>query len=326
MTGSSTNTASVTSAVTDPSPGNNTASSTSTIGAQADVAVTLALADGQSATVPAGTTVNYTLTVRNNGPSNSAGVVVTGRVPPGLTPVAGSSGGACVVTDGTVTCDIDRLNLGPLAPGAVVTIPLTAVVNASTPPGSVPGTAVVGSTTPDPVPANNSSTATIQVIAVADLSIGKAVTPNPLVAGASASYAITVTNGGPSEPERHDHRHPECVVDADDTDIHTGSCALTGQTVSCTVPTLPAGTSVTVTIPVAVSPTATGTIGNTATVASPTDSTPGNNSATINTPVQQQADLRSRKPRAPNPRSPVPQSPTPCCSATSGRRPRPRSP
>jgi len=301
LTGSSTNTASVTSAVTDPSPGNNSASSTSTIGAQADVAVTLALAAGQSPTV-AGSTVNYTLTVRNNGPSNAVGVVVTGRVPPGLTPVIGSSGGACVVTDGTVTCDIDRLIGGPLAPGAVITIPLSAVVNASTPPGSVPGTAVVGSTTPDPVPGNNTSTATIQVTAVADVSISKSVTPNPMVAGAAASYAITVTNGGPSDAQNvtiADTLDP-ALTPATPTST-TGGCALTGQAVSCTVPTLPAGSSVTVTIPVAVSPTATGTIGNTATVASPTDSTPGNNSATITTPVQQQADLRLTKTANPEP-------------------------
>ena len=302
LSGSSTNTATVTSAVADPTPGNNTASSTSTIGAQADVAVTLALAAGQSPTVTAGTTVNYTLTVRNNGPSNAVGVVITGQVPPGLTPVVGSSGGACVVTDGTVTCDIDRLNGGPLAPGAVITIPLSAVVNASTPPGPVPGTAIVGSRTPDPVPGNNSSTATIQVTAAADLSISKTVTPKPLTAGAPASYAITVTNGGPSDAQNvtiTDTLDP--VLTGTTPTATTGACTISGQVVRCVVPTLPAGTSVTATIPVAVSPTAAGPITNTATVASPTDSTPGNNSGTISTPVQQQADLRLVKTASPEP-------------------------
>jgi len=300
--GNSANTASVSATTVDPTPGNNSATTTSIIGAQADVAVTLALTAGQPTSVPAGSTVNYTLTVQNLGTSNAVGVVVTGRVPPGLTPIVGSSGGACVVTDGAVTCNIDQLLGGPLAPGAPISIPLSAVVNPSTPPGSVPGTAVVGSTTPDPVSANNTSTTVLTVTAAADLSISKTVTPNPLVAGGPASYAITVTNGGPSDASA------VTITDTLDATLTPatptttlGSCTLTGQAVSCSIPVLPAGTSATVTVPVAVSPTATGSIPNTATVSSPTDSTPGNNSATVSTPVQQQADIRLIKTATPEP-------------------------
>ena len=303
VTGSSTNTASVSSPVLDPSPGNNTATATSTVGAQADVATILALASGQGATVTAGSTVNYRLTIRNNGPSTAVGVVATGRVPAGLTPVVGSSGGACVVLDGAVSCSIDRLLGGPLAPGAELTIPLSALVNASTLPGAIPATAVVGSTTPDPMPANNSNSVTIQVVAAADLAIAKSVSPDPLVAGGAAGYALTISNGGPSDARdvAITDTLPASVTGSNPT-TSVGSCGIAGQLVSCTVPALPAGTSVTVTIPVAVSPTATGTVANTAAVFGGTpDPVPGNNTATISSPVQQQADLALVKTADPEP-------------------------
>ena len=53
---------------------------------------------------------------------------------------------------------VDLLNLGALPPGVEIAIPLSAHVAASTPAGPVPGTALVGSGTPDPLPDNNSST------------------------------------------------------------------------------------------------------------------------------------------------------------------------
>lgn len=285
--GSSANTATVTSTTTDPTPGNNSATATSVITASADVGVVLAPAAGQSSTVTAGELVNFTVSIVNNGPSTATGVVVSGQVPPGLEPVPGSSGGACTESGGTVTCVV-----GNLPPGAVLTVPLQTRVLPSTDAGPVSGTAVIGSATPDPVTANNSSSTTLTVVTRADLQVAKSVDTDPLVAGGPAVYTLTVTNPGPSDAR---------AVQISDTlaaDLAVlgaspsqGTCTVTGQTVDCTDAVLPAGSAITVTVPVTVDPGAVGPIGNTVTVTSPTDPNTANNTATISTAVVQRAHL-----------------------------------
>jgi uncharacterized repeat protein (TIGR01451 family) len=283
--GVSVNTAQIAADTTDPSPGNNASTAATTIRTVADVAVTLT---PQQTTVTAGTQVAYDLRVVNNGPSTAANVVVTGQVPPGMTPVLGSSVGACVVHDGTVTCPF-----GDLPKGADVTVEFRALVNPETPAGDIPGTARVGSTTPDSDPANNASTPVVTVVTSADLEVRKDVTPDPLVAGGTGSYTITVINHGPSDA-RAVHLADTLPADltASTASSTLGSCAVTGQVVGCDVPVLGSGQSATILIPVAVSTDAPGPIGNSATVTADTgDPVPGNNSADISTAVEHSAAL-----------------------------------
>lgn len=81
-----TNTATVSSLTPDPAPNNNTAiSNPTTVQAQSDLALAKT---GAPDPVIAGHDVTYTLTVTNNGPSNSINTVVTDVLPKGFTVVS----------------------------------------------------------------------------------------------------------------------------------------------------------------------------------------------------------------------------------------------
>ncbi len=294
-TGSVMNTATIASATADPTAGNNSASVTSTLSPQADVGVTLT---GPTDPIIAGTLASFQLQLVNNGPSTATGVVATGQVPPGMIPVIGSSGGACTVSSGTVTCVI-----GTMAPGKTITIPLKATADPTQPAGPDSGSAIVGATTPDPVSANNSSTVSMTIATSADLAVTKTVSPDPLIAGSPATYTIAVTNNGPSDAAA------VTVSDLLDNALSVstasptlGSCTVTGQQVSCAAARLPAGETLTVTVPVSVASRATGTVGNTATAASSTsDPSSDNNSSTINTVVAETAHLVLSNTGSPDP-------------------------
>lgn len=273
---------------TDPTTSNNSASASGTVTTSADVGVTLT---ANQPTIVAGAIEDYTLHIVNNGPSLAQNVVATGQVPPGLVPIIGSSGGACVLTDQIVTC-----RLGALPAGAVLDIPLRATVDPSNPPGPISGTAFIGSDTPDAVSANNQSTAIITVVTSADLVMTKTA-PATLVAGGEATYTLTVVNNGLSDAAN---------VTVSDTlpsgltlvsaSASQGSCTPTGSTVNCTTTRLPAGSSIVVSIKVNVGTGAASPVGNTATVsAATTDPNTSNNSSTTSTPVTQAAHVTVSK-------------------------------
>lgn len=112
---------------------------------QADVAVTVS---GTSALFP--TNLTYTITVTNNGPASSSGVVLTDTLASGLTFVSSTpTQGSCSGTT-TITC-----NLGTLASGASATVSVVVTPGA---PGGYTNSASVTATTPDLVTANNSAT------------------------------------------------------------------------------------------------------------------------------------------------------------------------
>ena len=88
-TGSLENTATITSAVADPVPGNNSATDTDTLDPSADISITKT--DGASAEVP-GTDVTYTIVASNAaGPSLATGVTVSDTFPAVLTTCTWSS-------------------------------------------------------------------------------------------------------------------------------------------------------------------------------------------------------------------------------------------
>jgi uncharacterized repeat protein (TIGR01451 family) len=147
------NQATIASATADPTPGNNTSSATPTAQAQSDLAI---ISAGAPNPVAAGGTVTYTLTVTNNGPSDSANTQVTDTLPPGFTansatPSAGTCNGAGT---GTVNC-----MLGTLAVGGTATITIAAHVPAICQPTTAVNTATVtsGNCLPDPQLGNNTT-------------------------------------------------------------------------------------------------------------------------------------------------------------------------
>lgn len=142
--------------------------------------------------------------------------------------------------------------------------------------------------------------------AVADLSITKADSPDPVNTGSNLTYTITVTNNG-----------PDAAINASWSDtlpagttfvslpaVGGWSCTTpdagdTG-TVSCSNPSFAVGSSV-FTLTVAVDPTvpAASTLSNTATVTSSTsDGNMGNNSSTATTLVRSPSSLRGSKSRS----------------------------
>src|SRR5206468_11810172 len=102
-TGSIANTATVTApaGTTDPNPGNDSTTDTDTVTPVADLAITKT--DGV-ASLNAGGTTTYTITITNNGPSEVTGATVVDTAPAGL-------------TFGTWTCAVSNAGSG----GAVTT-------------------------------------------------------------------------------------------------------------------------------------------------------------------------------------------------------------
>lgn len=109
--------------------------------------------------VVSGSDVTYTIVVTNNGPGTAQSVVVTDNLPGEVTFVScGSTGsGVCGGTGNNRT-----VTFASLASGASATITLVATANGA---GgtTITNTATVGSSTTDPTPANDSSTATTDV-------------------------------------------------------------------------------------------------------------------------------------------------------------------
>ncbi|HMF05204.1 MAG TPA: DUF11 domain-containing protein [Acidimicrobiia bacterium] len=159
------NTASVSSATSDPNTENNSATEETGVVASADVGLAKHAAPDP---VTAGTDLTYTITATNHGPSDAQDVTVTDPLPAGtafvsVTPSQGSCSGTT-----TVTC-----NLGTIANGASSTITLAVNVDVATPGGTViTNTATVSSpepevtaTTADPAKANDAATAKVTVLA-----------------------------------------------------------------------------------------------------------------------------------------------------------------
>lgn len=295
-TGSLTNSATVSSATSDPDTGNNLAGSTTEVTAVADL--TLTKTDTPDPVI-AGSSLSYTLTLGNAGPSTARDVVLTDPLPAGVSfvsAVGGTGATACAeVTPGVVSCAI-----GDLDPGESVQRIITVKVDASLPPGSLSNTATASS----PTDADGAeATATTGVVTSADLwmeKTGSAVAGNPsgaLVyrlivhneAGSAPDSTPTSGSGGPSDAQS------VVVVDALPltpkkltVQFLSPGCTYSrpSHTVTCTAATVPAGTAVTFEVQVQINGS-NGSVTNTATVSSATtDPTAGNNTDSVNNVVQ----------------------------------------
>ncbi len=298
--GTFTNTAIVSAATADPVPANNSASQPTTISVSADLAVTKS--DGV-ASVVAGTSTNYTITLTNNGPSAVAsGAVVSDPIPAGT--VGSETEPNCAIAGSTFTCTTTAV----LASGASVVYHLVVAVPANYAPATVVNTATITSSpATDPTPANNSATDTDTVTKSADLAIAKTDGVASVVAGTSTTYTITVSNAGPSE-------EPAGVVISDPIPAGTvGSesepdCVLAAGAFTCTTASaILAGGSVTYQLTLAVAASfAPANLSNTASITSTPaiDPNGANNAATDTDSVTRSADLGDREDRFRRPRRP----------------------
>ncbi|TDD59403.1 DUF11 domain-containing protein [Kribbella antibiotica] len=270
----------------DPTDSDNTATSTTTVQAQADLSIT----KSAPATVVAGNELIYTLTVRNAGPSDAIGAVVTDTLPTGTTYIRGSSSAGDCLQDPSVAEPVVICPAGRLKPAAELSITVTVKVDPATAPGKLTNAATVSSQTPDPNDSNNRGTADTVVTAAANLSISKSVLPSPLVAGGEGLYTLTVHNAGPSTAQAVTVTDtlPAGVSVLEATSAN-GDCT---KAVSCTLGSMSPGADAVVQIRVKVDSGQTGPITNAANVTSTTpDPDPKDNTSTIITKVDQAADL-----------------------------------
>jgi len=158
-----TNTASVTSNTTDPTPGNNSASANSIVAATADLAISKS---GPAAVTP-GSNISYTLNLSNGGPSAASIVTLTDTLPTGENFVSftQNAGPLFVCTTppvgagGTINC-----TNASLASSAVASFTLVVAVPSNAAVGTVlTNTATASSSTVDPGGANNSASANVTV-------------------------------------------------------------------------------------------------------------------------------------------------------------------
>lgn len=190
------NTVSVSSASGDPNPANDSATTTTQVQDQADLAVTKLCQPGVA--LRAGQTGTCTVFVDNFGPSTARDVTITDTHASNGSFTFGTitpSQGTCdPPTSGLITCHLGLLPPAtPTTTGrATVTIQLTA-----TEAQTIDDTAKAVSDTTDPDVTNNSSVDTITISASADLALTKT-GPATVTAGTNATYVLTATNHGVS--------------------------------------------------------------------------------------------------------------------------------
>ena len=180
------NTATVSSAATDPDTTNNSATLSTALVRDADVEVT----KSAPANVLAGQTIDVTVSVLNHGPNGATGVEVRDVLPPGFQFVADAP------TQGVYDSGSGIWTVGALAVSASAQLVITAT---ATEPGSITNLAVkTGQSEPDPNLANDSSGSTTNVAAAADLAIDTTVDRAEALVGETVTFTVRATNRGPS--------------------------------------------------------------------------------------------------------------------------------
>ncbi|MBU6337995.1 MAG: DUF11 domain-containing protein [Acidobacteria bacterium] len=177
----------------DPIVENNEDATPLVAGPVADLEITKT-ADRES--VAPGGTINYTLKVKNNGPSSSIGAVVTDELPEGLTPTSTSSSIAagCTIAGQRVTCPAEEI-----VPNESFQILIVATVGADRAGATLTNTAKLtpGNQT-DPNAANDTSSATVKVTtdaaSTAKLKIQTTATPSSIRRGKTTTIRATVKN------------------------------------------------------------------------------------------------------------------------------------
>ncbi len=203
LTGNLTNTGTVTPQITtDPTPGNNTSTITSPIVERADLGITKT---ALGPNVP-GEPTTYRLRVTNNGPGDAT-VRIQDTLPPGLTFRSSSnvSGNwncvASTVPDPVpgFRCDlVGKLTFTTPTPNFVEVDVL--VDTAASVTGTVINTATVSTTAQDTNPNNNTATAPLTFIGVADVALTKS-SSGTAVPGGPITWTINVANLGPSDSQ-----------------------------------------------------------------------------------------------------------------------------
>lgn len=274
----------------DPTPGDNTDSTTRPVVTAADLSVTKT--DGVTV-VEDGDTPTYTITVRNSGTAPATGVTVTDTLPAGMEFVSCSDD--CTANGQTVTWTIASLARGT---SRDVTLSVKVVESAAGAPDANGTKRLLNTVTvtddgthgTDPTPNNNRDTDedTISGDPLVNLVLDKTTMSSPLVPGTRVNYRITVTNDGPASVAD--------ITLVDELDPRLSGASYTASLGTFTPSTgawtgvnLDAGDAVTLNVSALLAPNATGTLDNTATVSPPTgviETNPSDNTDTVSDPLQ----------------------------------------
>ncbi len=298
-TGALANTATVSSSVGDPVPGNNSSTDVDTLTPQTDLAITKS--DGATTEIP-GTPVTYTIVAANSGPSDATGATVADTFPPSISGVTwscvGAGGGTCPTNGaGNINAPVN------LPVGGTATFTATGTIAASAT-GSLTNTATIaaGGGATDPNPGNNSATDVDTLTPQTDLAITKTDGNGTEVPGTPVTYTIVASNAGPSDAVGATvaDTFPATIGGVTWTCVGAagGSCPAGGAGNINAPVNLPVGGTATFTATGTIASSATGTLANTATIAAgggATDPNPGNNSATDVDTLVPSADLAITK-------------------------------
>jgi uncharacterized repeat protein (TIGR01451 family) len=251
----------------------------------ADMAIGMS---AQPSPVIAGNNLTYSITVTNLGPSTTTNVSVTQLLPADVNLVSASaSQGTYSHQGGAVS-----FSLGPMS--ARATAALTVIVqpdNLRTN-YTIISTATVVSEQPDFTPGNNSVTVQTEVTpATADLVVGIAAVPNPVLNGSPLTYTVSLLNNGPSPATGITVTNIlPFGVQIQWVTVTRGTTTTIGNVVFWNISRLDMGASTTATI--TVTPTVEGLITASATAAANEfDPIASNNTASVTTTVGPAADL-----------------------------------
>ena len=183
-----TSTANVGSPAPDPNPDNNNASASVLVTKPlADLAASMSVSPG---TVPVGGEATFVVGVTNHGPATARNVTVTNFLPAANLISASASQGS--VSGGGTLASLGTLLKGS---GATVTLVLSPTVVGTC---TLASTAGLDPSEADPVPGNNTASASVSAVPAANLAVSAAASPSPAISGANLAYVVTVTNGGPA--------------------------------------------------------------------------------------------------------------------------------
>jgi uncharacterized repeat protein (TIGR01451 family) len=254
--------------------------------------------------VMAGSSLVYTITLTNEGPSDADSVTLSDPLPAGTTfqslsqPAGWSCSTPAIGAGGTVSCSLATFTTGSSV------FMLTVLVDSGVSVGTVlTNTATATSATPDPNPGAESATSATTVAgATTTFSITKTGAPDPVFAGANLTYTITASNnsGGDLESAALSDSLPAATTFVSLTVPAGWSCATpavgTGGTVSCVVAPFPAGDTVfTLVVQVASSTAPLTVVGNQASLTLTDSGRSATRVASASTSVQSPATVSGTK-------------------------------
>lgn len=172
----------------DNNSANNTATQSITVNAAAELEITNKLVAGGQFR---GQETTYEVIVKNNGPDNATGVIVTDKLPADLTFIAATAPAGTTYDSATGVWTIGNLANGASTKLTLVARPVTTNAHTTT-------ASITSSGQYDPVSANNTASNTIYPSPSADIQVTNSIAAGPHYNGVNTTLTIQAKNNGPS--------------------------------------------------------------------------------------------------------------------------------